>query len=188
MKFSIPESNFFHIRNKTGYEDYFGFLGLTAELGYYYTDKNFFSIGAGTLINFLIPFPAPFDYSGVYEAASGHYFDANHGHQLGRFALSYGVNYSKNTFNHNFSRRFMPDSLLIKETDTIPYSIMENAVGLSLNARYMFSNFFQIGIKYLPSLTNINHLSNMNYSHFLFLDFIFNVEFRPGKRHKRINE
>lgn len=185
IKFSVPEGNSLHIRNKNGYSDYFGFLGLTTEAGYYYAQNKYFSAGTGVITDFLLPIPAPVDYWGVHETASGYYFDLNHGHQYERYTFSYGLHFSGNVFRHSFSNRFSPDSVLYSEEDTIPYTIRENAVGISLSAKYGLTRYFHLGIRYLPAITNIEIAGDKNYSHFLFLDLIFNIEFRPEKTKKK---
>lgn len=185
LNLSFPEGNSLYIKNKKDHKHYFGFLGITTDLGYYYSENKFINIGTGLITDFMLPLPAVIDREGEYEMTSGAYIYFNHSHQFGRFALGYGMNLSRNIYKHNYKAgSYFIDSSEIALKDTGIYSIEENRLGFSLNAKYLVRKNFQLGIKYMPSFIDVYNFDFGNYSHLLFFDLILNLSIRPGKRKK----
>lgn len=177
IKLSVPEGNSFVINKQTHIGNSFGFLGLTTQVDYYYEDQNYFGIGAGTLTDFIIPVPAPYDVAGEYERTFGSYLDLLHGNDFRRFSVNYGLNISKYSYYKRFTGELFPEYI-----DTLIYSKVEKRIGLSLSTVYRFTNYFNVGIKYLPSFYTINP-GDFRYGHFLFLDIAINfrINTKQGK-------
>lgn len=177
FKLSVPEGNSFVINKQTHIGKSFGFLGLTAEAGYYYRDRKYIGIGAGTLTDFIIPFPAPFDAIGEYERSFGSYLDVMHGHDYRRFSGSYGLNISRYSYYKRYTGELFPQYI-----DTLIYSKVETRAGLSFSAVYRFSEYASAGIKYLPSFYTFSP-GEFRYGHFLFLNLAihFRINTKRGK-------
>ena len=180
IKLSVPEGNSFVINKQTHIGKSFGFLGLTTEADYYYRDRKYFGIGAGTLTDFIIPVPAPFDAMGEYERSFGSYFDLLHGNDFKRFTVSYGLNFSKYSYYKRYTGELFPEYV-----DTLIYSKVEKRAGLSFSAVYRFNEYLNAGIKYLPSFYTISP-GEFRYGHFLFLDLAINFRINT-KRGKAVH-
>lgn len=181
IKLSIPEGNSFFLNKQTHWGNTFGFLGATTGMDYYYKDKRYWGLGAGAVINFVAPFPAPFDFWGEYENSSGLYVDLLHGMDIHRFSLNYGVSFTQFYYEKGYKEDYLhTDSL--SYTSYEHYSKSENRLGLSLSAKYKFTNYFNVGIKYLPSLYTWDS-REFRYGHLLFLDIAINYEIKPRRKH-----
>lgn len=172
LKLSIPEGNSFVINKETHIGNTFGFLGITSELDYYYKDKKYFGIGAGTLTDFIIPFPAPYDVMGEYERSFGSYLDILHGFDIHRFSFNYGMSISKYSYYKRITEELYPNYV-----DSLLYSKKENRIGLSFSSKFKITNYFNCGIKYVPSLCTLKS-NEFRYGHFLFLDIAINLEIK----------
>lgn len=175
IKLSIPEGNFFVINKKTHIGNSFGFLGITTELDYYYKDKRYIGIGAGTLTDFIIPFPAAYDVEGEYERSFGTYFDILNGIDIRRFSFDYGFSVSKYQYYKRLTAELFPNYV-----DSLLYSKEETRIGLSFSSRFKIKNYFNVGLKYIPSFYTID-TNAFRYGHILFFDVAFNFEIRPKK-------
>lgn len=180
FKLSVPEGNSFVINKQTHLGKTFGFLGITCEADYYYKDKQFIGTGTGWLTDFIIPIPAPVDYSGEYERSFGSYFDLLHGNDFKRFTVSYGLNFSKYSYYKRVTAEVSPEYI-----DTLLYSTHEKRAGLSFSAVYRFNEYSSAGIKYLPSFYTFNP-GEFRYGHFLFLDLAINFRINT-KRGKAVH-
>lgn len=176
LKLSIPEGNFFVINKQTHIGNSFGFLGITTGLDYYYKDKNYLGIGAGALTDFIIPFPAPYDVWGEYERSFGSYYDILHGFDIRRFSFNYGLSISKYSYYKRITEELFPDYV-----DYLLYSKIENRIGLSFSSKYKLTNYFNLGIKYIPSFYTLK-TNEFRYGHLLFFDIALNYEFKSKRR------
>lgn len=172
IKFSVPESNSFVLKKENGVGNSFGFLGITTGVDFLYKDNFFFGAGIGTLTDFLAPFPAPFDFMGEHEKSFGSYIDLVHGFGWKRFSFSYGLSLSRTTF-----QKWNTVELFPLYRSYLEYSKVEARWGLSASAVYKFADYFNIGVKYIPTFKTMN-TSEFRYGHFLFLDIAFNYRFR----------
>jgi len=169
LKLSLPVGINLYIRNKTGYYKSHNPIGLSTELGYFYQKNRYLSIGAGII-------PAFMDDGGrEIIGCTGIYIDVNQGFQIRSFLLSYGLNWSKNEYYHNYLDAGLP--WLISK-DTLEYSIVERKIGLSFTTKYKINDYIQIGAKYLPSFYNIGGSTKFQYTHFYFFDLILNFNIR----------
>jgi hypothetical protein len=176
IKLSVPEGNSFVINKQTHIGKAFGFLGITSEVDYYYKDREFFGIGIGDVTDFIIPIPAPYDVWGEYERSFGTYYDLLHGNDFKRFAVSYGLNFSKYSYYKRVTAELFPQYV-----DTLLYSTHEKRIGLSFSTAFRFSEYFSAGIKYLPSFYTLNP-GEFRYGHFLFLDLALNFRINTKRR------
>jgi len=181
IKLSLPEGNFYYLNKKNSYGNNFGFLGITCETGYYYNLKNHLSVGAGSLISFLVPFPAMVDYFGSYEDARGKFINIKNNHDFNRLTLGYGLNVTQYNYYKGYNGRYL-DTTGTFDEDTTKYSYTESKLGLTLSATFKLTNKFQIGVNYLPAFINIKSLNKINYTHILYFDLIFNLDFRRKKK------
>lgn len=176
LKLSIPEGNSFIINKETHIGNSFGFLGITTGVDYYYKDKKYLGIGAGTLTDFIIPVPAPYDVMGEYERSFGSYIDLIHGFDIKRFSFNYGLSFSKYSYYKRITEELFPNYV-----DSLLYSKTENRIGLSISSKFKITNYFNCGIKYVPSFYTLN-TNEFRYGHFLFLDIAINFEIRTKRR------
>jgi len=179
VKYSVPYGNHFFVRKRSSSFETFGFWGLTTELGYFCSKHQYFSIGAGAVIDFPIPVPASLGYDGEYEGATGLYIDICHGFQLKRFSFSYGLNWTRNKYFHGYQPSYL-DSTIHTPIDTTEFSVVERKFGFSLETKMKMNDFMQVGIKYLPSLYIID-TKRYQYTHFLFFELIMNINVYPKK-------
>lgn len=172
IKFSIPEGNSFIInkKNHVGYS--WGFLGITTGVDYYYKDKQYIGIGAGALTDFIMPIPAPYDPFGEYERSFGSYIDVIHGFDVHRFSCNYGLNASKYSYYKSVQTELYPNYV-----DTLLYSHIENRLGVSISSKVKITNYFNCGIRYMPSFYTFN-THNFRYGHFLFFDIAINFNLK----------
>jgi hypothetical protein len=182
LHISLPECNSLYIRNKNGYRNYNGFLGITGAAYYYYNENRFAGIASGSVMNFMLPIPASVKYSGEHESASALFHAAYHGNQFKNVSVSYGLSISRNKYHHKFYN-WDPDSSYF-DIDTTNYSVIENRFGLYFAASYKFTRYFELGLKYMPSFFDLGNKNGNNYTHILFFDLIFNIESRPSERKK----
>lgn len=175
LKLSLPECNSFFLHKETKSGDVFGFFGLAAELDYYYAAGNFVGLGGGGLLSFPIPFPAPFDYYGEYEIATGRYTDLLHGHRIKDLTFSYGLSLTQSIYS-----KWTTEAVYPEYVENLLFSRQENKLGLSLAAAFNVSNVFSVGVKYLPSFYTLN-VNEFRYGHLLFLDLALNFSFAGDK-------
>ncbi len=176
LKMSVPEGNYFVIKQETGMGAAFGFLGITTGAEYVYRDNRFVGIGAGTLTDFLVPFPAPVDFMGEYDRSFGSYIDVFHGFAWHRFQIAYGLSLSRTTFEKWNTVGLFP----VYESFPV-YRGQEVGLGLSGSVAWRFTSYFQVGLKYIPSFYTVNP-GSFRYGHLLFLDVAINYRFRKKQQ------
>ena len=181
IKLSLPESNCLHINKQNRYGNFFGFLGITCETGYYYSSNKHISIGGGALTCFLLPLPAPVDYFGSYEDARGKFINIKNNHDFNRLTIGYGLNVTQYTYYKYYFGRFH-DTTGTFDEDTTEYSYTESKLGITISATFKLTNKFQIGVNYFPTFINIESFNKINYTHILYFDLIFNLDFRRKKK------
>lgn len=183
IKLSIPEGNSFFLDKLTHRGNTFGFLGITTGADYYYKDKRYWGLGAGALINFMIPFPAPYDFWGEYEKSTGLYVDLLNGIDIHRFSLNYGVSFARYYYEKGY-KEINQDLDSLNYLDYSSYTKSENRLGLSLSAKYRATNYFNLGIKYLPSFYTLGS-KELRYGHLLFFDVAINYGIKPRRKHNK---
>ncbi|HET6556439.1 MAG TPA: hypothetical protein VFG54_03935 [Prolixibacteraceae bacterium] len=181
IKLSIPEGNSFFLNKQTHIGNTFGFLGITTGVDYYYKDKRYWGLGAGAVIDFIAPFPAPYDFWGEYERSSGLYVDLLHGMDIHRFSVNYGLSFTRYDYEKGNTEDYLHTDSLSYPTYSY-YTKAENRLGLSLSAKYKFTNYFNVGMKYLPSFYTLDS-REFRYGHLLFLDIAINYAIKPRRKH-----
>ncbi len=63
----------------------------------------------------------------------------------------------------------------------IVYFTQKQRIGLSISSKFKITNYFNCGIKYVPSFYTLN-TNEFRYGHFLFLDIAINFEIRTKRR------
>lgn len=153
-----------------------GFMGLSAGLEYYLSERKFISMNASTVVDFVTPVPAPVDHFGAYEKFSAYTISLSQNHKLYRFTLGYGLSFSKNTWE------------LVNNDDGSPYTEIDlderepvkktnYNLGLVGNGYFRFKHF-AIGFNYKPSLYNLNPSSKFQYEHVFSVDLQFRVRLK----------
>lgn len=180
FKLSIPEGNFMYLNKGNGYGNTFGFLGISGGVEYYFTDKYCINMDIGALTDFMIPVPAPVDYYGSYQRSFATYGDIQVGSDFNRFHYDLGLQFNRTSYFKRETAELFPSYV-----DTLISSKSQNNIGIALSAYYRFSNNFNIGINYYPSLISWDedNVLKAQYTHLLFFELIFRLEaFRQKKR------
>lgn len=171
---ALPHINTFKIKTTGADTSFGGFFGIESGLDYYYKDNHFLSFNAGAATTFLVPVPAPVDYFGEYQSASGLYLNLRNNYDIGRFTLGYGLSYSK---------------LFWRDTDKsdstfIPKSKNNSAFGMSFITSYRFGDSFRIGLFYQPYFFSSEKKITMDYQHQISLELIWKIPLRYGSGEK----
>ncbi len=172
FKISIPEGNWLYLNTGNGYGNRFGFLGISAGIEYYLTNKYCLNIDFGGLTDFMLPVPAPVDYGGSYNSSFAVYGDIQLGSDYKRMHYDVGFQFNKTSYYERETIELFPEYI-----DTLKYSVKQVNFGVALSTYYRISKKFNIGINYYPSFIAIqDKKAQLHYSHLLFLELIFRKE------------
>lgn len=72
-----------------------GFMGISSGLDFVHSKNQYITLSASGVTDFMLPFPAPVDFSGEREFFSSVYAALSHNHKLNRFSLGYGISFVK---------------------------------------------------------------------------------------------
>jgi len=142
-------------------------------------------LGGGAAIDADFVIPSPFDPIGEYENSTVSFFEINHGHQIKRFSIGYGLQFSKNNFSHGFVKVAIWGGDTVKYTgveDTLDYDIIENRIGINLKTKFKITNFFQLGLNYMPSFINADNFHDFHYTHLGYFNLIVTINIKPSKK------
>lgn len=180
LSLSIPEGNFFYMKQAKGYGNSGGFLGLTCGAQYYISNKHSIDLNAGVVIDNLLPIPVAVDYFGPYSRSAVSFAAAKFGSDYKMIHYAAGFQFSRSFYNkYNITGS--------SATHDSSFSINQNSAGLALSAYYRFSKTFSVGVNYNPSLIAWeNKKTNFHYSHLIFLDLFFEFEICRPKNKKNI--
>lgn len=167
---SLAECNFFHADiDKNQHKNFFGFIGLTGGLEYYYVKRKFISAQTGFIMNFPVPFPI--DLHGTddeFENISSWFIQLQHHNRIGRrFQAGYGLQYTNTYYSYHGDN---PN----KQSDNTHNF---GAIGFSYNTSIrLFPNVF-LRANYLPSILKItNQKVKLDYNHILFFDLMLKYQ------------
>lgn len=174
FKFSLPESNFFYLNRGYGYGSSFGFLGISAGLEYYISDRYSINSDIGVMMDFVSPFPASVKYVGSYRNSIANYMDLQVGRDISSFHLDFGIQGNKTKYSEADESSYI---------DSLKYPFEQYNLGLALSGHYKISNGFNLGLNYYPSLFAWNNEGfDINYSHLIMFELIFKLSaYRPKK-------
>jgi hypothetical protein len=179
VKISIPESNHFYLNKGKGYGNAFGFLGISGGIEYYFSKRYCINADFGTLTDFIIPFPAPFDHMGPYNQSFARYGDLQIGRDFHKFHFDFGIQYTRTAYVERETVELFPTYI-----DTLKYFKTQRNIGFAISSYFRVLPNFNLGINYYPSFLNWeSEKVETHYSHLLFFElmFRFNV-YRPNKR------
>ena len=171
FKVSIPEGNFFYLNKGDSYGNAFGFLGLSIGCEYYFSDKYNINVDVGTLTDFIVPFPAPYDVEGSYDRSFAFYGDVQVGTNFNRFHIDAGIQYYKTSYYERETVSLFPDYI-----DTLKYAKHQGNLGLAFSSYFRITRSFNVGINYYPAIVVFDdHATKTHYGHLLFLELIFRI-------------
>lgn len=172
LKFSFPDGNYFYFNNGKYYESTLGFLGVSAGLEYYLSEKYSINSDFGVMTDFFLPFPAPFDANGAFDQTIAAYVDLQMGKDVGAFHWDFGIQGNKTIFIEREVIRLAPD-YSARET----YSFEQYNAGLALSSYYNIVSGFNLGLNYYPSFFAWNDkVFDLHYTHLLMLELVFKTK------------
>jgi hypothetical protein len=161
LNLTAPSANIFHIvpENESA-KNQWGFLGIAAGLDYYYSENQFINLGGGGIIDF--PVPVPISLSPISEGETERFYSIfvglSNNHRIGRFTIGYGPSYVRNTWRYV---NYDTDESIKKTHD---------AFGLIVPVYFRITEFFNIGILYLPTFFRPNMTDKLIYEHSASID------------------
>ncbi len=167
---SLAECNFFHIDiNKIQHKNFFGFIGLTGGLEYYYMKRKFVSAQTGFVMNYPIPFPIDlYGPDDEFENVSSWFIQLQHHNRIGRrFQAGYGLQFTDSYYSYHGDN---PN----QQSDNQHHF---SAIGFSSNASIrLFPKIF-FRVSYLPSILKITEQKvQLDYNHILFFDVMLKFQ------------
>jgi hypothetical protein len=181
FRMSIPEGNLFYLNKGDGYGNSSGFLGISAGVEYYLSSKYSVNMDVGGLMDFIIPFPAPYDRDqDNYHTTNAVYGDIQVGRDFKRWHYDLGFQYSRTSYSEGRTIDFSD------YTYSYEFTKNQNNVGLALSTYYKLSRGFNLGVNYYPSYIGWDQGKvERHYSHLLFFELIFKMEaYRPSRHRK----
>lgn len=151
-----------------------GFFGVGIGLDYYHDSQQFLNLSASSVMNFVIPFPAPVDFKGLNELMSSSYVGISNNHKVRNFFFGYGLSYAGNTWNLRYFGS-QPDTLSI---DNQPRKKSSNAIGFIFPIYYQLGQNFNIGIIYRPTIFRFSISTKFAYEHLISIDFEWKIRLR----------
>jgi hypothetical protein len=182
LKFSIPDGNYFRINNGQKYVNEFGFLGLSSGLEYYLNDRICLNVDFGGLMNFLLPIPAPFDPDeGNKKSISAIFSDVQVGSNYKRLHYDIGLQFNRTFYYETVTKRDSIHHSRLIDTTTVYFKKNQTSFGLAISLQYRIIkkvNNLYIGLSYYPSFIAYDDKKwNFNYSHVMFLEAIYKLNF-----------
>jgi len=135
IKVSIPEGNHFYINQHNGYGSSFGFLGISAGLEYFISDKASINMDIGTMTDFMLPIPAPVDYRGSYDRSFAAYMDLQIGKEFRFFHTDVGIQVNRTSYYERETVELFPEYY-----DTLRFSIKQINAGIALSGYYKITD------------------------------------------------
>lgn len=174
LVFSLPWVNSFYLQPQHETSKLItGFWGLSVGLEYFYQDNKFISLSANAVSDFFVPVPAAVDISGEYDMMSSIYLGLTDNFKFRRFTLGYGINYSRNTWDHRYYDRFGPPP-----PTRDPIKRTSESFGFTLNGYHQFGEHFFIGLIYRPTFIMTNPQVDIKYEHLISLDFAWKIRLK----------
>jgi hypothetical protein len=176
LQLSLPYINSFLLRPEMeSVKNNFGFMGIGVGLEYYYKERRFINLSASVAINFLLPFPAPIDYSGEVEMASTSFVSLTQNHKINRFSFGYGLTFGSNNWAWRYIDRFEPPPPTRAEAER-----SHEVLGLAFPVSFQRRKRFYFGMVYRPTFLRISTKKTFGYEHLISIDFGWKI--RMGKR------
>jgi len=178
LKISIPEGNHFYINQGTDYGSAFGFTGLSAGLEYYVTDRYSINSDFAVMTDFMMPFPAPIETDVGSHRSTASILDIQLGYDIKSFHLDAGFQGNRTTYYDSAHFLLFPDN-----TAATRFTSRQFSAGLAFSGYYKFTNGFNLGLNYYPSLAvwNIGEF-DFHYSHLITFEILFKIRlYRPQR-------
>lgn len=171
LKLGLPYFNYLYLQpDNEDIINRFGFIGESIGLEYSFNDKNFLEVGFSLMGVSDNPLPIQFKKGGEYQSQYSVRFGLTNNHNLSRFTVGYGVNYSLNTYTYGF-RNFS-----VEDTTPTTYNHKTNRnLGLNLNTYYRATNSFNLGLVYRPSVLLFKDGFKTQYEHSLSLELLWRI-------------
>lgn len=168
---SLPWVNSFYLHpSQESAKSNTGFMGVSIGLDYYHVNNQYLSLSTRAATDFLVPFPAPYDFSGEHEFMNYFSVSLTNNYNLNRFSLGYGFTVAKNTWDLRYYKRWDPP---LPSRD--PVSKSHYTLGLTFPAYIQLAKSFNIGVIYSPSFYRPALLEKFKYEHLIHLDFAWKI-------------
>ena len=158
---SLPHVNQYYIKRTNDHSHKFGFYGFSTGFEYYMDKTKYLSFQIGAAINFPNPIPFVISYLDDNETCSSVFGNIKYNNKINKLHLGYGLQFSRLSWRKT-------------ETDDIYLIIskeLNNTIGLSLTCYYQFWKRFYIGAILQPSFITLNNEINIDYQHYIGIDF-----------------
>jgi hypothetical protein len=176
---SVPEANLFHLspRNETP-KNFAGFLGLGIGMEYFYKNNKSLQLRSDAIMNFIVPFPAPFDWdeSQPWENCNAFNISLTDNFRWKRFQFGYGLNFANSTWVRHgyYIEPQEPADKNYRHEWIDGMSRTNTMLGLVSNTYYRLLKYFYLGIIYRPSFWNLSNHKPI-YEHSISLDFMVKI-------------
>lgn len=172
LHYSLPWINNFLLKpiNEHSTKLNTGFWGVMLGLDYYKKTNQYFNLSISGVMDFFIPFPAAVDFSGEYDTMSSLYLSLSYNYRIRRYSVGYGISFSKNTWNHNYSDWLNPPPPVREPVTKSDYSI-----GFIFPTYIQAGEYFKIGLLYRPSFLTIKPTMEFKYEHLISIDFAWKI-------------
>jgi hypothetical protein len=180
IHYSFPYINAY--RFKPPQEDYrsvFGFMGVSLGVDYAYRPNRVIQLTGSGVMSFILPVPAPADFSGEWEWASSAYLNLSHLHKVKNWELGYGLAYGRNRWSWIYYEFGSPPPPTRPEA-VKSYSVWGAVV--SIHSTVGSKKRGRIGLIYRPTFLQWLEKPTFQYEHLISLDFGINLRAVNGKR------
>jgi hypothetical protein len=172
LVFTLPWINSFFLKPQNEpSKSNTGFWGLSTGLEYFYKKSKYIGLTACAVMDFFLPVPAAVDISGEYDLMSSLYISLTDNFKFRRFTFGYGINYSKNTWDHRFYDWGDPPP---PKRDPVKKS--DQSIGFTFNSYHQFGEYLFMGLIYRPTLINVYPNMEFKYEHLISLDFLLKIK------------
>ena len=152
-----------------------GFVGESFGLEYFYSDKKFAAFNAYYAGVAKSPAPILIDKEGPYTFQYTYYFSLTNNHQIKRFNLGYGMNYSMNIWGEGF--RVFGDPVASTRNQ-----INNPALGLTFKGHYKIRKSFHLGFIYRPTYFRLKKGISNKYEHFAGIEILWRIKINGKKK------
>lgn len=198
-KFGISTFSTFTSNDLLNQQDiYFSTLDLSAGLDYYYSDNRFLSVNlfqSNLLLtnkdNYTFSFPMtsssfvksikPMIYSSQLAYSQATMFQLQHKHQIKKFSLGYGANFTY--YQHYRAIEYLLYPLDLSKLGRNLYKDERISVGPIFSFNYLMSKHWNIGFVFSPTVLSLNSSISTKNENFLSLYFDYRFKMHPPKKY-----
>ena len=178
LQIAVPYINFFQLEPQTETpQNLWGFFGFGLGVEYFYRNNRSLQLRSDAIIDFFLPFPAPYtpDWSIPQESSFSFNVSLTDNFHISVFRFGYGLNFARNNWNLSGYRPNFWDREPDEELIWIPgRSYTNNMLGLALSTHLRFTNRFYLGVIYRPSFFELSR-PRFLYEHTISIDFKWKI-------------